>query len=66
MCVADDAAEKLFVLPVLQRDTNAARYLKFFYQQVEYILDPTCIESNFLGAGYNSIVFAGEAGTQVH
>ena len=36
----------------------------FFYQQVEYILDPTCIGSNFLEAGYNSIAFAGEVGTQ--
>lgn len=54
------------LLLVLQWDTDAAQELKFFYQQVEYILDPTCIESSFLGVDYSSIVFAGEAGIQLH
>jgi hypothetical protein len=51
-----------FVFQEMKWGLNAAWYLKFFYQQVEYILDPTCIGSSFLGAGYNSIVFAGEPG----
>jgi len=49
-----------FLFQGIRSGSNAAGSLMFFYQQVEYILDPTCIGSNFLGAGYNSIVFAGE------
>ena len=53
-----------FLFQGIRSGSNAAWLLMFFYQQVEYILDPTCIGSNFLEAGYNSIAFAGEADTQ--
>jgi hypothetical protein len=51
-----------FLFQGIRSGSNAVGSLMFFYQQVEYILDPTCIGSNFLEAGYNSIVFAGESG----
>ena len=53
-----------FLFLGIRSGSNAVGSLMFFYQQVEYILDPTCIGSNFLEAGYNSIAFAGEVGTQ--
>jgi len=52
-----------FLFQGIRSGSNAVGLLMFFYQQVEYILDPTCIGSNFLEAGYNSIAFAGEVGT---
>jgi len=53
-----------FLFQGIRPGLNAIGLLKFFYQQVEYILDPICIGSNFLEAGYNSIAFAGEVDTQ--